>query len=471
MGAIATDLAWHAGLATAATTMLTLVVTATLLASSRLTNRQAQALVMIAPLLALWFSLRTSPWLLLPDLAAVAGIFALATSLADRGSVLDLSIPGVGLRVIRSLWHGTAAPLFAADALRDAAPLVRAAPLLRRRWREVVRGGLLAVPVVAILATLLASADAVFASMFRLDLDGPRLIGHASAALLGFLLVAGLLHAASVLPTPPLGSPPRRLGPVEVGIVLGSISVLFGTFAAAQVVALSEGGRRVIETAGMTYAQYARSGFFQLVAVAAVALAVVLGVRAVADFRRPGTRRAFVALGEICIGLTLVVVVVAVARMNLYERTYGLTMLRLYVKTFSLWIGAVFLLAALWIAGVGRARHWLPSVALAVGLAGLVALNAVNPEAIVVRRNVAHAERTGRFDPTYVAGLSTDAVPALIALLPRIDPIARATVQARLCRSSPARDQRWSSWNRSSRAAEAALATLCGRSRTPGTQG
>jgi hypothetical protein len=315
--------------------------------------------------------------------------------------------------------------------------------------------------MVAVLATLLASADVVFASMFRLDLDLPAFLGHVIAGMAGFVLLAGILRAASAdLPITPAG-PAGRLGPVEVGMVLGSVATLFGAFAAAQLVALSEGGRRVIETAGLTYAQYARSGFFQLVAVAVIVLPVVLGVRALADPERARTGRVFVPLAEVCIALTLVVVLVALMRMRLYERTYGLTMLRLYVAIFSVWIGIVFVLTALWIAGLGRRRHWVPSLGVILGLAGLLALNALNPEALVVRRNVAHAEATGRFDHAYVKSLSSDAIPTLLASLDRLGGEDRAQILAGLCGRGPTADGGWASWNRSRIAAAASLSAAC----------
>src|SRR3712207_7202521 len=45
----------------------------------------------------------------------------------------------------------------------------------------------------------------------------------------------------------------------------------------------------------------------------------------------------------------------------------------------------------------------------------------VNPDDLIVRTNLSHAEIWGRgFDAAYVAGLSADAVPALAASLPAL---------------------------------------------------
>jgi len=93
------------------------------------------------------------------------------------------------------------------------------------------------------------------------------------------------------------------------------MNVLFLGFAVAQLVALSEGGRRVIQTAGLTHAEYARTGLFQLLAVAAITLAIVLSLRAALDQPDPRIRRRFAVLAEVTVVLTLVVVFVAVRRL------------------------------------------------------------------------------------------------------------------------------------------------------------
>jgi len=132
---------------------------------------------------------------------------------------------------------------------------------------------------------------------------------------------------------------------VEATVVVGSLAALFGVFAVAQLVALSSGGRHVIRTAGLTYAEYARSGFFQLLAVAAITLVALLGLRAVADLSAPADRRRFTTLALAVVGLTLVIVVVALRRLGLYQQAFGLTMLRLYSSIFAVWVGLVLVLA------------------------------------------------------------------------------------------------------------------------------
>ena len=204
---------------------------------------------------------------------------------------------------------------------------------------------------------------------------------------LGAWGMAGLLRVAAA--TPPASVPQRfpLLGTLEATIVLGSVVVLFAGFAVTQVVALAGGGRHVVETAGLTYAEYARSGFFQLVAVAAIALAVLLTIDSFTGSPSDRSRRRLVLLSEVVIALTLVVVVSALRRLDLYENAYGLTMLRLYAAVFVGWIGVSLVLLGAWVAKGGD-RGWFPAAAVAAGLVAVLALNVVNPEAVVVRRNV-----------------------------------------------------------------------------------
>lgn len=273
--------------------------------------------------------------------------------------------------------------------------------------------------------------------------------------------MAGLLRLSSAQPAGQPTTISWRLGAIEVTVVLASVTALFGTFAVAQLVTLSGGGRRVIETAGLTYAEYARSGFFQLLWVAGITLCLLLAVRAATDLTAVRARRRFLLLSELVVMLTLLIVVVAFRRMHLYERVFGLTMLRLYVELFTMWIGAVFVLLGLSLAGVWARRAWLIPAAVAAGLLLLLGLNVANPESVVVRHNVAHAERTGSFDPAYLAELSQDAVPTLIGELPRLDETDREEVLRRLCPPEPLRFRGWAAYNVSLDVAYEKLAAAC----------
>ncbi len=108
-------------------------------------------------------------------------------------------------------------------------------------------------------------------------------------------------------------------------------------------------------------------------------------------------------------------------------------MLRLACTVFAWWLGAVFVIVAVRLAARGRRSDWLPVAVVASALVALLVWNAIDPEVVVVHTNVDRAVAGERFDPTYLASLSDDAVPALVAALPRLDDADRQAVMDVIC--------------------------------------
>jgi hypothetical protein len=454
------DLAMRSGGALAGALLVAAVATM-LLALGGLRGGQSHALVVAASLFGAFFAFRSSPWLLPFDLLAAGGLLALGASLARGGSLLDLPLTGLAARIVHAGLHGLAAPAFARQGLgrlltrRGGGGGAGSAPV----WGAAARGIALALPLVVVLGALLASADALFAHLLDWVPDVDEVYEHAVLVGFGAWGMAGLLRLAAAKALDPVPQRFPLLGPVEATVVLGSVVALFAAFAASQVVGLTGGGRQVVETAGLTFAEYARSGFFQLVAVAAITFAVLLAVD-VLTTPDSATRRRLLLLSQACIALTLVIVATALHRLDLYENAYGLTMLRFFAAAFVVWVGICLVLLGGWFAG-HRRRAWFPGVAIGAGLAGLLVLNLVNPEAIVVRRNMALAERSGRFDTGYLFELSDDAIPELVRSLPRLEAATRAEVLNHVCSRPATADGGWAAWNGSERAAIAARNRVC----------
>jgi hypothetical protein len=79
-------------------------------------------------------------------------------------------------------------------------------------------------------------------------------------------------------------------------------------------------------------------------------------------------------------------------------------------------------------------RRWLVPTVVGSALAGVFVMNVVNPEAVVVRHNVAFAVRTGKLDAVYLAMLSDDATPALVhAARTAPEPVA-SLLRRQVCR-------------------------------------
>ena len=100
-------------------------------------------------------------------------------------------------------------------------------------------------------------------------------------------------------------------------VLYANLAALFGAFVFVQVRYLFGGHDLVERTTGLTYAEYARRGFFELVVVAALLLPVL----AVMDWARQKTRgsaRVYVVLATVLVALMGVVMVSAAERLRIY---------------------------------------------------------------------------------------------------------------------------------------------------------
>jgi hypothetical protein len=269
-----------------------------------------------------------------------------------------------------------------------------------------------------VFGSLMASADAVFAGLVDSLLPVAEFDDVVTAVVLfvlGAVLVAG---AALVLVAPPalsLATPqPTRLRTLDWAVPVGLVVGLFAVFVGVQFATLFGSEEYVQDTTGLTFAEYARSGFWQLLAVSALALGVILaGIRwapAASAADRSTKRLLLGALAVLC----LVVVASALRRMWLYQQAYGFTVLRLRVGACELWLGLAFLLALVAVLRLRATGTVRPMLATAVG--ALLVLAVLDPERLVAAQNVARHEATGRLDAEYLSRLSADAVPALLAL-------------------------------------------------------
>jgi hypothetical protein len=240
------------------------------------------------------------------------------------------------------------------------------------------------------------------------------------------------------------------LGAVEVGIVLGLLNVLFAAFVIVQFRYFFGGAARVMSITELTYAEYARRGFFELTWVAGLVLPLLLITHALVGRRHNSAvaERIFRPLAGTQVALLFVIMASAVARMRLYQSEYGLTELRLYTTAFMLWLGLVFVWFA-WTVLVRNARERFACGALVAAFLTVGLLHLLNPDAYIVRANAAHARAGRAFDAAYATSLSADAVPALISALPSLSREERCHVARSIVAgwSHPAPGEDWRSWS------------------------
>jgi MFS family permease len=266
---------------------------------------------------------------------------------------------------------------------------------------------------------LFASADPAFARLIeRLTPEWNPYEAYGHALVFGIVLCFVLFGGYLVRFAPKLDAlAPRPMRPVpnwEWAVPLAVLDVLFIGFVAVQATVLFGGHAHVLETDGLTYADYARQGFWQLLWVSALTLLVLSAVIRVAGRKAASDRRLLRILVGILCATSVVVVISAIHRMWLYQQAYGFSTERLMVITIELWLAAVFTLVA--VAGIRMTGRWLPRAILMGGAVALLGLAATNPERLIAERNIDRYEQTGVLDAAYLFRLSPDIEPALARL-------------------------------------------------------
>lgn len=270
-------------------------------------------------------------------------------------------------------------------------------------------------PPALILLALLSSGDAVFrarvasvlTAVFSVQLanfiQGSMVTGIAAVLMTGVLALVSSRRGDVVA-----SEPSRWLKPLETYALLGTLTAMLLAFGLTSTpCALAPSSCALPD--GVTYADAAHEGFFQLLFAAMGILALSMALPA----RTQVASKAFTVMSTMLVLATAPMLVSAVARLWRYETTYGLTVLRLMAYAGLFLVAAVLAWRAvtLWAfndAFVGGAFALLTST--------LLGLAVLSPDAFIARRNV----QMETVDVAYLLMLSDDALPALAAASDRL---------------------------------------------------
>ena len=436
-------------------------------------------LPIVALTLSLGIALRADPFVGLLDLAGAAAFTG-----ASLAAFSGLAVTRRSISVIVMIAFSVTAKVIVGmvELIGAARPPTRRTPRAVPPWiGAVTRGLFLAVPLVMILAVLFASADPIFRrdmdALLGLQIDLGDVPGRVLVIIGLTWLVAGLLVvAADGLPAvegaslgaaaPSQVASIRILGTTEALVVLVGVDLVVGQFVGLQLAYLF-GGLDTLAAAGMTYSSYARRGFFELVAAAALSGGILVAL----EYTVIARSRTYLALAGGLVALTLVVLASAALRLQLYQDAYGWTELRLYVAVSIVAMAATLATMAGFLL-TDRTR-WLGHAMAVLGVVALIGLNVIAPPAFVAERNLervidpslvppgGHAS----LDTDYLAVLPDDAIPAIVAALPRLASGDAARMRTQLLarqeelRSNAALSSPFA-WNLGRERAKAALETV-----------
>ncbi|WP_066372833.1 DUF4153 domain-containing protein [Herbidospora mongoliensis] len=381
---------------------------------------------------------RDADWLVGLSLLAAFVVASLALSGGRGWAGVARGLLSVGLAVFPVPW-------FVIGPVRTV--------LKRRNYIPVLISLGITAILIALFGVLFISADAVFSSFARDLLSAPAWAETVPVRIFLFVVFAVLAVAAVLVALRPVAEPRVDYAPLNLAktlwvIPLVGVNLLFAAFVGVQVSVLFGGSRRVLETAGLTFAEYARSGFFELITVSVFVLFIV----AFCSMMIKGDRWIMATLLGLLCALTLVILASALHRLGLYTAAYGFTRLRASVGATIWWIAAVFVLVL--IGGLVKRTSWLPKALVLLTAVSLLVFAVWNPDAQVAETQVS-VRGVDRLDEHYLARLSADAIPGLDRLP---EPIRSCVLMDVIETQDLHFPEPWNGWNLSRQKAARILA-------------
>ncbi|MFW6089422.1 MAG: DUF4153 domain-containing protein [Gemmatimonadota bacterium] len=376
------------------------------------------------------------------------------------------AVLGAGMNALAGSFRLIGATLVGPAGRQNAsrASVGEAASARRHTAWAVLRGVLLAIPFLFLFGALFMSADRMFSDLvtdvFRLDFG--QIASHLVVTLVLTWLACGYL-TGFLTGTHPVEMPGAvrfrpRLGLVEIGVALLMVDLLFAAFVGVQFRYLFGGSAMVEVTPGLTYAEYVREGFGQLMLACALVLPPLLAADWLLDARGRRDALAFRVLGGLLLLLLVMIIASAFQRVHAYQAVYGLTEPRFYGALFLVWLTLLTAWFAATVLRGHRERFAFP--ALVSGFAFVAFLVAVNPDVRIARTNLERAadvpaateavEPVEGVDAAYLASLGADAVPVLMAGLADLPTQPRCVLARGLLeRWGPdaTRESDWRHWN------------------------
>ena len=306
----------------------------------------------------------------------------------------------------------------------------------RDLWLRVLKGTIMALPILIIFGLLFSQADLVFSQLLNRFLTvsiSERTAQYLTLLLFAFVAALSFLSyitfpketSSTAFPESRRTALPPGRG-IEVLVFLGLISLLFLVFIVFQVTYLF-GGEMNIVNAGFTYAEYARRGFWELLAVAILSLLILFACDKYTDSESTKDKR-FLIPALVLIVEVIIVIVSAFKRLSLYIDAYSLTAPRFYAATFIMLLSVLFILLAIKLIKAKPEQFFTFGTLLTL-IIFLVVINVINPDAFIATSNTKRFYRTGLIDIQHIGLLSTDAISQKLEMLHKLEGENKALLQ------------------------------------------
>lgn len=297
---------------------------------------------------------------------------------------------------------------------------------LSDKTKRILISILIALPVIIIVLALLSSADMIFGKIFdkffslftfniNFKIDS---LGDIIGRIIRFFIVFCLLGSSMVYlkekyylnDKEEIIKEEKNKDLLSLKILFISLNIIYIIFDFIQIKSLM---LHSISMSGITYAEYARQGFFQLMVVSLINLSIILISK---RFENKNNKKEFnliKIMSVIMLLLTIVIVVSSFLRMNLYEQAYGYTTLRLLVYIALI---TEFILMIPTLLYIFNSKYNIVKSYMIIIIIVYVLTNYMNIDYMIARRNIDRYYETKKIDLNYLRNYGTDNVKLLIEL-------------------------------------------------------
>lgn len=163
----------------------------------------------------------------------------------------------------------------------------------------------------------------------------------------------------------------------------------------------------------LTYAEYARQGFAQLILVTIINLTLIVVMTTFMEKQSHVMSIVNKIMLTLMVGFSAVMLLSAYLRLEMYEEAYGFTIFRILAHTFMIYLMMTFIytLIKIWVVKLSLRHFFIISALVYYTL-----LNTVNIDQMIVNQNIKRYEQTGKIDLYYLNNLSYTGVIGLIHL-------------------------------------------------------
>lgn len=296
--------------------------------------------------------------------------------------------------------------------------------------KKIGKALLITIPIILVVLLLLMSADQVFEGIFDkiflnlsdiLSIDGiVKLVSRLAVILIVFLLCGGFIvnlvkdNTLFNKKDEESSKTGIKFDNLTINMILTILNIIYLIFSIIQITNLF---MHTSNNPNFDYSSYARQGFFQLMFVSFINFVILIFAN-INNAKKTKNQKAYNKIMSLLIIIfTIIIIVSAFYRMNLYQETYGYTYLRIFVDFVLITESLISIPIIIKLLG-GKIDILKTSIVITSFM--YVVLNFMNIDNFIAEKNIDryfNDPKNSNFDMSYLTGLGTDATEEMTKLL------------------------------------------------------